>query len=147
MLNKVLIEGRFAQDPKQFQFGTGHSGCRFTIANDRKVNGQKKVSFIKCSAFGKTADFIVNNYVKGDPIFIEGSIQTGKYTGKDNIERESFSILVQCVHLVAAKKRHEENEYRIGESQSGKSECNDKTAEYVSDFLEEQDDYGEALPF
>ena len=54
----------------------GNNNCKFTVAVNRFKEG---ADFINCVAFGKTADTIAQYLTKGNPIALEGRIQTGSY--------------------------------------------------------------------
>ena len=74
-MNKTLLIGRLTKDPIQ-----GNNNCKFTVAVNRMKEG---ADFINCVAFGKTGDTIAQYLTKGNPIAIEGHIQTGSYQKGD----------------------------------------------------------------
>ena len=47
---------------------------------------------------------IAKYFKKGDPILIEGSIQTRKFTDKNGNNRTAFEIVANNVHFVESKK-------------------------------------------
>lgn len=104
-MNKVILCGRIVRDPelRTSEVGDNSSFCRFSIAVDRPWvrdrENQQTADFISCVCFGKTAEFIEKWFHKGDPIMVEGRIQTGSYTNRDgqkvyttdvNVERTEF---------------------------------------------------------
>lgn len=131
MFNRVLLEGRFVKNPEEFLFGSGN-GCRFVLANNTGSKEKAETSFIRCTAFGKTADFIMKYFIKGDPIFVEGKLKTDTYAGKDGEKRNSFSVIIQSVHLISAKKQRGNSSYAE----------KDKNIENVPDFMDDDE-----LPF
>lgn len=88
-MNSVILMGRLTRDPEVRVAQSGMSVATFTVAVDRAMtkekkeqaerNGQPTADFIRCMAFGNTADAIGRFFTKGRKILLEGHIQTGKY--------------------------------------------------------------------
>ena len=70
------IELRYANNEKQTAY------CNFTIAVDREYD-REKADFIRCKAFGKTAEILEQYCGKGSQICIRGSWETGSFENKD----------------------------------------------------------------
>ena len=105
MLNVVVLMGRLTADPELRTTNSGLSYCRFTIAVDRfSKNEERKADFINCVAWRQTAEFIVHYFTKGQMIAVEGSIQTGSYTNKDNVKVYTTDILVDRASFTGSKK-------------------------------------------
>ena len=83
-MNSVTLLGRFTQDPEvRYMNNEDQTAyCNFTIAVNRDYD-REKADFIRCKAFGKTAEIIGDYLNKGDPILISGSWETGSYENKD----------------------------------------------------------------
>jgi single-strand DNA-binding protein len=48
----------------------------------------------------------VQQYLKkGSKVYVEGSLATRKYTGKDGVERNSTSITVRELHMLDSKSQ------------------------------------------
>lgn len=71
--------------------------ARFTLAVDRrfKQEGQPTADFIRCIAFGKTAEFFERFGHKGTKFLIEGRIQTGSYTNRDGNKVYTTDVVVE----------------------------------------------------
>ena len=52
---------------------------------------------------------VAKYFKKGDPILIEGSIQTRKYQDKDGNNRTAFEIVANNVHFVESKRSTDVN--------------------------------------
>ena len=76
-LNKVILAGRLTADVELKQTPSGVSVCSFTLAINRKYqgNGTLHTDFIQCQAWRQTAEFIARYFKKGSAICISGSIQ------------------------------------------------------------------------
>lgn len=80
-MNQVQITGRLTADP---QMNNGQTeACHFTVAvqrNYKNKDGEYDADFINCTAFGKRAEAITQNFTKGKWIGLTGNWQTGSYT-------------------------------------------------------------------
>lgn len=95
-MNNVSLIGRLTADPEIRQ-AKETKVCNFTIAVDRG-DKDRTADFIRCVAFGKTAEFIDDYFDKGTRIGISGRIQTGSYEDKeDKITRYTTDIIVERV--------------------------------------------------
>nr|DAF63121.1 MAG TPA: Single strand binding protein [Siphoviridae sp. ct7yc1] len=79
--------------------------ARFTLAVDRrfKQEGQPTADFIRCIAFGKTAEFFERFGRKGTKFLIEGRIQTGSYTNKDGQKVYTTDVVVENTEFGESK--------------------------------------------
>lgn len=79
-MNTALLIGRLTRDPE-----IKSGAATFTLAINRAPdkNGDIKADFIRCVAFGKTAENVVRYLTKGRLVAVEGRIQTGSYQNKD----------------------------------------------------------------
>lgn len=102
-MNKWLGIGRLTADPEI----TNSSVliAKFTLAVDRqyKKEGQPEADFIRCTAFGKSAEFAQKFLHKGMKIGLEGRIATGSYE-KDGVKHFTSEIIVEHVDFCEGKK-------------------------------------------
>ena len=88
MINRVSLVGRLTKDPAQRKTANGTSVATFTVACDRRFQGQNQdnqADFINCVAWRQSADFLSQYASKGRLVGVEGRIQTRSYddqTGK-----------------------------------------------------------------
>lgn len=80
---------------------------RNTIASRRKFKNkntdQYESDFIPFTAFGKSAEFIANNFVKGQGIQLECRMQSGSYE-KDGVKHYTLEAVVENVEFFGSKK-------------------------------------------
>ena len=109
--------------------------ARFTIAVDRrfKQEGQPTADFIRCIAFGKTAEFFERFGRKGTKFLIEGRIQTGSYTNKDGQKVYTTDVVVENTEFCESKNSS-------GSSAEPQPKPDDS-------FMSIPNDIGEELPF
>ncbi len=107
-MNKVILVGRLTRDP-DIRYSSGDSNtcvARFSVAVDRrfKKDGDAQAAdFPSCVAFGKTAEFIEKYVKKGTKLCIEGRLQTGSYTNKDNVKVYTTDVVVENCEFAESK--------------------------------------------
>ena len=104
-MNKSILIGRFTRDPEIRYTDNGKSIANFTLAVDRryKQDGGQEADFIRCIAFGKTAEFIEKYFKQGNKIVVEGRIQTGSYTNKDGQKVYTTDVVVESAEFAESK--------------------------------------------
>ncbi len=102
MLNKVTLIGHLGQDPEIRSTKDGREIASFSIAtteswNDKSYGERKsKTEWHKCVVFSQGLVGIIKNYVKkGSKLYIEGQLQTRKWTDKDGIEKYTTEVVLQ----------------------------------------------------
>ena len=98
MLNKVFLIGRLTRDPELRFMPNGEAVCNFGLATSEKwknKNGEptEKTEFHNITLYRRTAEVAGQYLKKGSQVYIEGRIQSRKYTGKDGIERTAYEII------------------------------------------------------
>lgn len=108
--NSVQIIGRLGRDP-EIRYSQGENAtafASFTIAAQRSFKnkeGKYDADWIRCTASGKTAEFIEKYFHKGDAIAVEGWIMTGSYTNKDGQTVHTTDVKVENVGFVPGAKK------------------------------------------
>lgn len=103
-MNVVILKGNLTKDPElKFSAGTGNAVTKFGIAVAR-VKKEDPADFLNCVAFGKTAEAIANYLAKGNPILINGHIQTGSYDNKEGKKVYTTDIIVDKFEFIQSKK-------------------------------------------
>lgn len=94
-MNNVILLGRLTAAPELKTTPQGTSVVAFCVAVDRAYkskDGERQTDFINCVAWRNTAEHITRNFTKGDPISIQGEIQSRKYTDKDGNKRVAVEV-------------------------------------------------------
>lgn len=110
-MNRSILIGRLVRDPElRYLPGTGTATCSFTIAVDRGLSKEKReeaeakknptADFIKIVTWAGLAENCANYLVKGRLVAIEGKIQTGSYTDKNQVRRSTFEIVADSVKFL-----------------------------------------------
>lgn len=90
--------GRLTGAPESKTTQSGTNVCSFSVA----VNGSNKedVQFIRCRAFGKTAEFVAKYFTKGKPVEISGYWAQYTAQGKDGTSKTYDYIEVSNASFV-----------------------------------------------
>lgn len=117
MLNKAILNGRLTKAPELKQTQNGKSVCSFTIAVDRNRD-REKTDFVPIVAWGKTAEFVNQWFSKGEPIGVDGRIETRSYEDKNGNKRTAVEIVAEAVFFVGGKSTGKAEE-KPAESEQG----------------------------
>ena len=114
-LNQCEFIGRLGQDPKITTMQNGNIMASFSIACSESWNnkntGQKeeKTEWINIVAYEKLAEIISQWVKKGQQVFIQGKLQTRKYTDQQGIERYSTSIKAEKMIMLGGSQAQQNN--------------------------------------
>lgn len=108
-INKVIIVGNLGADPDTRYSGSGNAICTMSVATSEswtdKQSGQKqeRTEWHRVKLFGKLAEICQEYLRKGRQVYIEGSLRTSKYTGKDGVERYSTDIIARDLQMLGGQ--------------------------------------------
>ena len=105
MFNKAILIGRLTADPELKSTQSGTSVVTFSIAVDRRFSrdGERKADFITIVAWQQRAEFVSKYFHKGDPIGVEGSIQTRNYEDRSGSKRVAVEVVADNLFFVGGK--------------------------------------------
>ena len=98
-INKVILVGNLGADPEVRYTTGGTAIASLSIATSEqwtdKQSGQKqeRTEWHRVKLFGRLAEIAGEYLKKGRQVYVEGSLRTDKYTGKDGVERYSTDII------------------------------------------------------
>lgn len=101
MLNCVILMGRLTADPEIRQTDST-TVASYTLAVDR-IGKDKGADFIRCKAFGASADFAEKYLKKGLKIAVKGRISTGSYTNKEGQKVYTTDVIVDSHYFAESK--------------------------------------------
>ena len=100
-VNKVILVGNLGRDPEIRSMPNGDRIANLSIATSEtwrdKSSGERKekTEWHRVVIFNDNIVKVVENYVKkGSTVYIEGALQTRKWTDKDGVEKYSTEIVV-----------------------------------------------------
>jgi len=96
-VNKVIIIGRLGRDPEIKYTATGQAVANLSVATDesykdREGNKVEKSEWHRIVVWGKQAEFCGNYLAKGRLVYVEGKLETRKWTDKDGAEKYTTEI-------------------------------------------------------
>ena len=108
--NRVLLLGRLGKDPEVRYTASNVAVGNFSVATseyrkDQSGNWAEHTEWHNIVVFGKTADNVKKFLKKGSEVFIEGRLQTRKWTDKEGRDRYTTEILGDNVRFVGGKGR------------------------------------------
>ncbi len=111
-LNKVELIGNLTRDPELRFTPSGAAVCTFGLATNRQWNtdsGEKKeeVEFHRIVAWNKLAELCGQLLAKGRKVYVEGRLQTRKWTGQDNLERMTTEIVISDMIILDSRMQTE----------------------------------------
>ena len=108
-LNKVILIGNLGRDPEVRYMPNGEAVANFSIAtseswNDRQ-SGQRveRTEWHNITMYRRLAEIAGQYLKKGSQVYIEGRIQSRKYTGKDGIERTAYDIIGNEMKMLGSR--------------------------------------------
>ena len=107
-VNKVILVGRLGRDPEVRYMPNGEAVANFSIATDeqwkdRDGNRQSRTEWHNIALYRKLGEIAGQYLRKGSLVYIEGRIQSRKYTGKDGIERTAYDIIASEMKMLGSR--------------------------------------------
>jgi single-strand DNA-binding protein len=101
-VNKVILVGNLGRDPEVRRLTSGDPVVNLSIATSEswrdKASGERKekTEWHRVVIFNENLGKVAEQYLKkGAKVYIEGQLQTRKYTDKDGAEKYSTEIVLQ----------------------------------------------------
>lgn len=106
--SKAIIIGNITKDPELRAISSGSQVCSFSVAVNRSFRGQdgsdkESVSFISCTAWGKTAEIISQYAHRGTGIMVSGRLEQRSYEAKDGSKRSTTEIVVEDFNFLGGR--------------------------------------------
>ena len=109
-MNKVVLVGRLTRNPEtRYSQGDNPTAIsRYTLAVDRRFRreGQPDADFIRCVAFGRSAEFADRYFTQGMRVAVSGRILTGSYTNRDGVKVYTTEVVVEDQEFAQSKSEN-----------------------------------------
>ena len=104
-VNKVILIGNLGRDPETRYTTGGDAVTNLNIATseqwkDKSGEKQERTEWHRVVLFGRQAEIAGEYLKKGRSVYIEGRLQTRKYTDKDGVEKYSTEIVADRMQLI-----------------------------------------------
>ncbi len=109
-VNKVIIVGNLGRDPEIRYMPSGDAIANIAVATsykskDRNTGEQKELTeWHRISFFGRLAEFVGQYLKKGSSVYVEGRLQTRKYTDKDGVEKYATDIIAEQMQMLGGRQ-------------------------------------------
>ena len=115
-LNSCSFTGRVTKDAVVESIGAkGTQITKFSIANNTGFGQYAKANFFNVQVWGQAGAAVAQYLKKGKQVAVTGMLENVKWTGKDGLEHDSWSLTCQGVTLLADAKQPSGTEGRISE--------------------------------
>src|SRR5512145_1767840 len=112
-LNKVMIIGRLGRDPEMRYTPSGKPVTTFSVAVSRNWNtseGERRseTEWFNVVAWGSLAEICKEYLTKGQPVYVEGRLQTRHWDDEKGNKRTSVEIVAS--EMIMLGERRDNNE-------------------------------------
>jgi len=108
-LNKVMLIGNLGKDPEVRYTGSGQAVASFSLATSERFKNkqsgewEEKTEWHRVTLWGKQAEVAGEYLAKGKTVFIEGRLQTRKWTDRDGNEKYTTEIVGERMQMLGGK--------------------------------------------
>ncbi len=109
-VNKVIIVGNLGRDPEIRYMPSGDAIANIAVATsykskDKNTGEQKELTeWHRISFFGRLAEIVGQYLKKGSSVYVEGRLQTRKYTDKDGVEKYATDIVAETMQMLGGRQ-------------------------------------------
>ena len=112
-VNKVILIGRVGRDPEMRYMPSGDAIANIAVATsfkskDRNTGESKETTeWHRVAYFGKVAEIVGQHITKGSMIYVEGRLETRKYTDKDGVEKYATQIVGDQMRMLGGGQQQD----------------------------------------
>lgn len=116
-VNKVILIGHLGKDPEMRYTAAGAPIANFSLATSEswkdKQSGEKtdKTEWHNIVMFDKVAEIAGQYLKKGSLVYLEGKLQTEKWTDKEGNDRYTTKIIANQMTMLGGKAEGEKPSY------------------------------------
>ncbi|MDB5775733.1 MAG: ssb [Herbaspirillum sp.] len=109
-VNKVIIVGNLGRDPETRYMPNGEAVTNVAVATTEswkdKNSGEKKelTEWHRITFYRKLAEIAGQYLKKGSQVYVEGRLQTRKWTDKDGAERYTTEIIADTMQMLGSRQ-------------------------------------------
>jgi single-strand DNA-binding protein len=107
-VNKVILIGNLGKDPETRYMPNGDAVTNITLATtetwkDKNGEKQEKTEWHRVTFYRKLAEIAGEYLKKGRPVYVEGRLETRKWTDKAGIERYTTDVIATDMKMLGSK--------------------------------------------
>ena len=109
-VNKVILIGNCGRDPEVRYTPGGTAICNVSVATSSrrkdKASGEsiEDTQWHRVTFYDRLAEIAGEYLKKGSSVYVEGRLQTRKYTDKDGIERYATDIIAENMQMLGGRQ-------------------------------------------
>ncbi|HYD80369.1 MAG TPA: single-stranded DNA-binding protein [Paucimonas sp.] len=109
-VNKVIIVGNLGRDPETRYMPNGEAVTNIAVATTEKwtdkASGDKKelTEWHRITFYRKLAEIAGQYLRKGSQVYVEGRLQTRKWTDKEGVERYTTEIIADTMQMLGSRQ-------------------------------------------
>lgn len=127
MVNKVILLGNIGNDAE----GVNETITKFSVATTeswtKDGERQEKTQWHNVVVYGKIAPYLVDRCKKGSQVYVEGRLETRKWTDSNSVERYSTEVIVDIAGKVEVMRNTSSGESSNNSAPSNKPKTESKT--------------------
>jgi len=106
-VNKVILVGNLGRNPETRKLASGETVANITVATtdtwkDKSGSKQEKTEWHRVSFYGRLAEIAGEYLKKGSPVYVEGRLQTRKWTDKSGQEKYTTEIIASDMKMLGS---------------------------------------------
>ena len=139
-VNKVILMGHLGRDPEMRYMPDGTAVATLNLATsetfkDRDGNKQERTEWHRAVFWGRAAEIAGEYLHKGSMTYVEGRLQTRKWTDKEGQERYSTEIRGDRLQLIGGRRGDEQEQRRSHQGGGGGDMPTDPTGAAFDDEI------------
>jgi single-strand DNA-binding protein len=109
-VNKVILVGNCGRDPEIRYLPSGQAVANVSVATSSRRKDKNTGEMVEDTQWHRVTFYdrlaeIAGEYVKkGRPIYVEGRLKYGKYTGQDGVEKNTVDIIATELQLLGGRE-------------------------------------------
>ena len=109
-VNKVILVGNCGRDPEVRYLPSGQAVANVSVATSSKRKDRQSGETVEDTQWHRVTFYdrlaeIAGQYLKkGRPVYVEGRLKYGKYTGQDGVERNTVDIVASEMQLLGGRE-------------------------------------------
>jgi len=143
-INNISVSGRLVRDPELMYTRNSKAILAFDIANNytkyNKETGEytREATYFSVKMFGDRAVHYKDRLRRGSPVYIDGTIRSSSWTGKDGLPKTKYTILANKMQVLDKMHKDDAKEEKQETPQVEKKETK---------YNPQDDEFGDDLPF
>jgi len=107
-INKVILIGNLGKDPETRYMPNGDAVTNITLATtetwkDKTGEKQEKTEWHRITFYRKLAEIVGEYLKKGRSVYVEGRLETRKWTDKAGVDRYTTEVIASDMKMLGSK--------------------------------------------